>query len=195
MLWHGDISFDGVASFIFGDLIILPILYTYRKYYGARTTVFMFVTFHTALVTAALVFVGQAGLEAGDEQGALKLTPACSVQTRTDPNGPGSARTDKDLFLPQIEVGSSVMSERRGFRIIEHPPHEGGHLRAVHEVDYDGHGNLIGFTGIPVEIVWSVEEGDEAGLRMLEQLREAFSLPVSPADSRPFSLRGAIAAG
>ncbi|MFP3647769.1 permease, partial [Paraburkholderia sp. SIMBA_054] len=34
VLWHGGISFGGVASFIFGDLIILPILNIYRKYYG-----------------------------------------------------------------------------------------------------------------------------------------------------------------
>lgn len=34
VLWRGGISFGGVASFIYGDLIILPILNIYRKYYG-----------------------------------------------------------------------------------------------------------------------------------------------------------------
>lgn len=55
VLWKGGISFGGVASFIFGDLIILPILNIYRKYYGGRTTVFLAVTFYLAMVAAALV--------------------------------------------------------------------------------------------------------------------------------------------
>ncbi|MGY6257987.1 permease [Paraburkholderia caledonica] len=55
VLWNGGISFGGVASFIFGDLIILPILNIYRKYYGGRMTVFLAVTFYLAMVSAALV--------------------------------------------------------------------------------------------------------------------------------------------
>jgi len=38
-LWQGGISFGGVVSFIFADLITLPLLLIYRKYYGARITV------------------------------------------------------------------------------------------------------------------------------------------------------------
>jgi uncharacterized protein len=37
VLWTGGISFGGVVAFIFADLIILPILNIYRRYYGART--------------------------------------------------------------------------------------------------------------------------------------------------------------
>ncbi|WP_244808406.1 permease [Caballeronia zhejiangensis] len=55
VLWKGGISFGGVASFIFGDLIILPILNIYRKYYGGRMTAFMAVTFYVAMVVAALI--------------------------------------------------------------------------------------------------------------------------------------------
>jgi uncharacterized protein len=55
VLWNGGISFGGVASFIFGDLIILPILNIYRKYYGGRMTAFLAVTFYVAMVVAALV--------------------------------------------------------------------------------------------------------------------------------------------
>ena len=36
VLWNGGISFGGVMSFIFADLIIIPIILIYRKYYGAR---------------------------------------------------------------------------------------------------------------------------------------------------------------
>ncbi|MHB9837972.1 permease [Paraburkholderia terrae] len=55
VLWNGGISFGGVASFIFGDLIILPIVNIYRKYYGGRMTAFLVVTFYLAMVSAALV--------------------------------------------------------------------------------------------------------------------------------------------
>ena len=34
VLWNGGISFGGVVAFIFADLLILPILNIYRKYYG-----------------------------------------------------------------------------------------------------------------------------------------------------------------
>src|SRR5580692_5066238 len=35
-LWKGGISFGGVISFIFADLIALPLLLIYRRYYGTR---------------------------------------------------------------------------------------------------------------------------------------------------------------
>lgn len=52
VLWQGGISFGGVVAFIFSDLLILPILNIYRKYYGARTAVFLLVTFYAAVVVA-----------------------------------------------------------------------------------------------------------------------------------------------
>ena len=58
VLWNGGISFGGVASFIFGDLIILPILNIYRKYYGAKMTTFLAVTFYLSMVAAALMVEG-----------------------------------------------------------------------------------------------------------------------------------------
>ena len=55
VLWNGGISFGGVASFIFADLVILPILAIYRKYYGARMAGFLFATFYVASVAAGYV--------------------------------------------------------------------------------------------------------------------------------------------
>jgi uncharacterized membrane protein YraQ (UPF0718 family) len=52
VLWNGGISFGGVAAFIFADLIVLPILNIYRKYYGIRVTTFLLVTFYVAMVLA-----------------------------------------------------------------------------------------------------------------------------------------------
>ncbi len=54
-LWNGGISFGGVIAFIFADLIVLPILNIYRKYYGARMTVFLFVTSYVAMAIAGLL--------------------------------------------------------------------------------------------------------------------------------------------
>ncbi len=54
MLWNGGISFGGVIAFIFADLIVLPILNIYRKYYGLRMTAFLFVTFYVTMVAAGL---------------------------------------------------------------------------------------------------------------------------------------------
>lgn len=54
VLWNAGISFGGVVAFIFGDLIILPILLIYRKYYGWRMSFFLLWTFYVAMVLAAL---------------------------------------------------------------------------------------------------------------------------------------------
>lgn len=55
VLWNGGISFGGVVSFIFADLIILPILIIYRKYYGTKMAVFIGVTFYASMVLAGYV--------------------------------------------------------------------------------------------------------------------------------------------
>jgi uncharacterized protein len=58
VLWSGGISFAGVIAFIFADLIVLPIVQAYRKYYGnafaMRIVALMFVT----MVAAALIVDG-----------------------------------------------------------------------------------------------------------------------------------------
>ena len=55
VLWKGGISFGGVIAFIFADLLILPILNIYRKYYGARMAAFLLGTFYAAMVAAGYV--------------------------------------------------------------------------------------------------------------------------------------------
>ncbi|MER7677155.1 permease [Streptomyces sp. NPDC096934] len=55
VLWKGGISFGGVVAFVFADLLILPILNIYRRYYGPRTTVFLLVTFYASMVVAGYV--------------------------------------------------------------------------------------------------------------------------------------------
>ena len=55
VLWNGGISFGGVIAFVFADLLILPILDIYRRYYGWRMAAFIFVTFYASIVSAGLV--------------------------------------------------------------------------------------------------------------------------------------------
>lgn len=52
VLWHDGISFGGVMSFIFADLIIIPILLIYRKYYGTRMMLFILASFYLSMVIA-----------------------------------------------------------------------------------------------------------------------------------------------
>jgi len=55
VLWRGGISFGGVVSFIFADLIIIPILDIYRKYYSWKVMVYILVTFYITMAAAGYV--------------------------------------------------------------------------------------------------------------------------------------------
>ncbi|APD84281.1 permease [Mycobacterium intracellulare] len=52
VLWNGGISFGGVIAFIYADLLILPILNIYRKYYGIKMMLTLLGTFYAAMVAA-----------------------------------------------------------------------------------------------------------------------------------------------
>jgi uncharacterized membrane protein YraQ (UPF0718 family)/YHS domain-containing protein len=58
VLWNGGISFGGVISFIFADLIILPILNIYRKYYGGRTALYLLAVSFAAMALAGFLVGG-----------------------------------------------------------------------------------------------------------------------------------------
>jgi uncharacterized protein len=92
VLWSGGISFAGVMAFIFADLIVLPIVAAYRKYYGTafalRITALMFVT----MVIAALIVDGIFS--------ALGLIPTGPRPTRADIFG--SIELDYKLILNLI---------------------------------------------------------------------------------------------
>ncbi len=55
VLWRGGISFGGVIAFIFADLIIIPIINIYRKYYGRRAAVYLFVVSYLTMAASGLV--------------------------------------------------------------------------------------------------------------------------------------------
>jgi hypothetical protein len=94
VLWSGGISFAGVLAFLFADLIVLPIIAIYRKYYGTafalRIVALMFVT----MVIAALI---TDGLFSG-----LGLLPSGPRPSRGDIFG--SIQVDYKLFLNLLGV-------------------------------------------------------------------------------------------
>src|SRR5438045_5987144 len=55
VLWNGGISFGGVVAFIYADLLVLPIIDIYRKYYGWKVTGLIVAVFYAAMVIAALL--------------------------------------------------------------------------------------------------------------------------------------------
>src|SRR5437588_11367062 len=55
VLWNGGIRFGGVISFLFADLIILPILNIYRKYYGGRMSLYLLLVSYAAMAAAGFI--------------------------------------------------------------------------------------------------------------------------------------------
>jgi hypothetical protein len=55
VLWKGGISFGGVVSFIFADLIVLPVLDIYRKYYGWKVMLYILGTFYVTMAMAGYI--------------------------------------------------------------------------------------------------------------------------------------------
>jgi uncharacterized protein len=55
VLWNGGISFGGVIAFIYADLIVLPIIDIYRKYYGWKVAASIVAVLYAAMVMAALI--------------------------------------------------------------------------------------------------------------------------------------------
>jgi uncharacterized membrane protein YraQ (UPF0718 family) len=54
VLWAGGISFSGVISFIFADLIILPIVSIHRRYYGGRVSLYLLAVSYVTMAVAGL---------------------------------------------------------------------------------------------------------------------------------------------
>jgi uncharacterized membrane protein YraQ (UPF0718 family)/YHS domain-containing protein len=89
VLWSGGISFAGVMAFIFADLIVLPIILAYRKYYGWQFTLRIVALMFVTMVIAALLIDGLFS--------AANLIPTGPRPSRADIFG--SVQLDYKLFL------------------------------------------------------------------------------------------------
>jgi YHS domain-containing protein/uncharacterized membrane protein YraQ (UPF0718 family) len=54
-LWHGGISFGGTIAFIFADLIALPLVLIYRKYYGTKLAIRLTLVFWLVMSLSGLI--------------------------------------------------------------------------------------------------------------------------------------------
>lgn len=78
VLWNQGLSFGGVCSFIFADLIIIPILLIYRKYYGMKMMLFILGTFYVTMVLAGYaveIIFGAFGLIPAERAAKVGETP------------------------------------------------------------------------------------------------------------------------
>ena len=55
LLWTNGISFGGVISFIYGDLIVIPIILIYRKYFGGRAALYITLILYVSMVSAGII--------------------------------------------------------------------------------------------------------------------------------------------
>jgi uncharacterized protein len=117
VLWSGGISFAGVLAFLFADLIVLPIILIYRKFYGARYTVRIVALMLVTMVLAALAVDAVFSL--------LGLIPSGPRPTRAAVFG--TVRVDYKLFLNLLGLlifGALMgLSARRRARAPAHAHH------------------------------------------------------------------------
>jgi uncharacterized membrane protein YraQ (UPF0718 family) len=108
VLWSGGISFAGVLAFLFADLIVLPILAIYRKYYGMAFTLRISALMLVTMVLAALIVNGAFSL--------LGLVPNGPRPSRDDVFG--TLELNYKLFLnvlgTAIFAGLFWLTARRG---------------------------------------------------------------------------------
>ena len=133
VLWNGGASFGGVIAFIFGDLIVLPILDIYRRYYGLKVAALLAVVFYVAMAGAAyLVEILFGVMHLVPTQRAAQLMPAGISWNYT-------------TWLNLIGIGLSALLLWRfmttgGPAMLKAMEEPGGHDHACHDAgDHGGH--------------------------------------------------------
>jgi hypothetical protein len=125
VLWRGGLSFSGAIAFVFGDLIIIPILNIYRKYYGGPASAYLFVVSYAAMVLAGLLI--------GAVFNALALVPANRHVGVFATSISWDANTGVNIAFIVIMAALLVRFLRTGgvamLRAMEHPPER--HSRAT----------------------------------------------------------------
>ena len=142
VLWNGGISFGGVVAFIFADLIILPIINIYRKYYGWRMALFITGTFFASMVAAGYaieLLFGVTGLIPAKRNATVVMSAHFSWNYTTWLN-------IAFLILAALLVvrfvrtgGIPMLRMMGGLPEAEHTHHEGPAGHAGHEA-HDSHG-------------------------------------------------------
>jgi uncharacterized protein len=108
VLWSGGISFGGVIAFIYADLIIIPIVNAYRKYYGGRFATLLVALMFATMVAAALVVDGIFSL--------LGLVPdhRPSIESIAERPIAWNYTSVLDIIFAAVFVGLMALTLRRG---------------------------------------------------------------------------------
>ncbi len=143
VLWKDGLSFGGVTSFIFADLLILPILNIYRKYYGARMAAVLLGTFYAAMVVAGYAVEG---IFAG-----LGITPARSAATIPDSGVTWNYTTWLNIVFLLVAAVLLVRFARTGgvamLRMMGGPADADHSAHAHGHEGHEGHGGHEGHSG------------------------------------------------
>jgi uncharacterized membrane protein YraQ (UPF0718 family) len=114
ILWGSGISFGGVLAFLYADLIVLPLLDIYRKYFGWRTAAYIGIVFYVTMVLAAIVVDAAFG--------SLHLIPQPSAHPITTQLE--SFSIDYTFWLNLVFAAMALYIWRINAR---HPMHHGAH--------------------------------------------------------------------
>ncbi len=121
VLWAGGISFSGVIAFIYADLIVIPIVLIYRKYYGGKITALLVAIMFVTMVSAALIVDGIFSA-AG-----LVPTHRPSIDSVTSRGISWNYTTWLDILFFAVAAALIALSVRNG----------GGHAHHCHPKDGD----------------------------------------------------------
>ena len=131
VLWNGGISFGGVVAFIFADLIIIPILIIYRKYYGTRMMLTLLGIFYATMVAAGYI------VEFGF--GALGLIPATRTARVIQAGITWNYTTILNIIFLLVAAALLIRFFRSGggpmLKMMNDAP--GGHERQAHHEEHD----------------------------------------------------------
>ncbi|CAG6398648.1 membrane hypothetical protein [Actinacidiphila cocklensis] len=140
VLWKGGISFGGVVAFIFADLLILPILNIYRKYYGARMAVLLLGTFYLASVIAGyIVEFTFGGLGLIPDQADAKLPMEGVTWNYTTWLNIAFLLLAAALLIRFFRTGGTAMLRMMGGNPAEDEGHPAGHSRGTTQQGQAGH--------------------------------------------------------
>ncbi|HQU26533.1 MAG TPA: permease, partial [Acidimicrobiales bacterium] len=104
-LWSGGISFGGVIAFIFADLISMPLLIIYRKFYGTRVMARMLLVFYAVMAVAGLLTEGIFAI--------LHLTPSRTVFAVSGARFSWNYTTYLDVAFIVVAVGAGWLARNR----------------------------------------------------------------------------------
>jgi len=117
VLWAGGISFSGVIAFIYADLIVVPIILIYRKYYGGGITLRLVAIMFATMVAAALIVDGIFS--------ALDLVPTHrpSIESISERDIAWNYTTALNIVLSGVAVALVGLTLRRDAHADEHHHH------------------------------------------------------------------------